>query len=167
MAPHLVSFRGNWDNLSDDVCYIAPEEEHQNRAGEHEKARQKQQQDKDVVERHAHESPAACAKVCESAGLGINEEEYEHIESSADKAAFIRGKYDARRHDEGFRRDRSCFQWRYNRGACCVSRSFKLGKPRREDKNEDKWTSGWFLKGINDWVEARENCDKVDWKQLD
>lgn len=167
MAPHLLSFRGTWDNLSDDVCYIAPDEEAQERAGEHEKGRQKQEKDKNVVERHAHESPASCAKVCEAAGIKINDEEYERAESNVDRGTLIRAKFDERRKDAGFRKNRSCFQWRYNRGACCVSKSFKLGRPRREDKIEDKWSSGWFVNGINDWVDARARCDRVDWKEID
>lgn len=161
-----MSFRGSWDNLSDDVCYIAPDAESQNRAGEHEKHRQKPQKDKKAVERHAHESPASCAKVCEAAGLDINEDEYEGMESNVDRSMHIREKYGQRRKELEFRKERSCFQWRYNRGACCTSRSFKLGSPRREDADENRWTSGWFVKGIDDWVEARAQCDKVAWTKV-
>ena len=166
MAPHLVNFRSSWDNLSDDVCYISHVDTAQVIAGEHEKSRQKEDKDKNAVERAAHESPASCARVCEAAGLDIRDDEYDRIESNVDKSKHIREKFEAARKDQGFRKDRSCFQWRYNRGACCVSRSFKLGRPRREDKEEDKWTSGWFVNGIEDWIEARAQCEKVDWKEV-
>lgn len=166
MAPHVVPFRDAWDNLSDDVCYISRDEEAQKRAGDHEKARQKPENEKNVVERHAHESPATCAKVCEAAGLEIDEYEYERIESNVDRGMHIQARLNERRHDESFKKNRTCFQWRYNRGACCVSRSFRLGRPRREDREEGTWTSGWFLSGVDDWVDAWAQCDKVDWKEV-
>lgn len=165
MAPHLVSFRGDWDNGSDDTCYIGPEDEQQKRAPDHEKGRQKKQNEKNVIERSAHNSAAACSKVCEAAGLDINEEEYESLDSDVMRGLHIHDKYAERRNDKKFRKKRDCFQWKYNKGVCCTSRSFKLGKPKRENNKEDKWTSGWFVKGINDWIDAKGDCDKVAWKE--
>ncbi|EHK27156.1 glycosyltransferase family 31 protein [Trichoderma virens Gv29-8] len=125
-APKMVSFRKDWDNLSDDTCYIAPDEESQKKATQQQRDRQVKEGDKNVVQKYAHNSPAACAKVCEAA-------------------------------------DRKCFQWRFQKNVCCTAKSFKLGKPKKEKNDGDKWTSGWFVRGINDWIETKGECP-VEWK---
>lgn len=166
MSPHLVSLRPEWDNGSDDVCYIASDGESQDKADDKARDRQKPEHEKSFAEKKAHVSPAACAKVCEAAGLDISEEEYTGLTSDVERGQLIHRKYDGKVNSEkgdDFKRNRSCFQWNYHKGACCTSRSFKLGTPKRQSKDDDKWTSGWFVKGINDWINARGECD-VEWK---
>jgi hypothetical protein len=166
MAPHLIPHRDVWDNLSDDTCYVGQDEKEQERAGSLEKNRQKEEKDKNAIEKLAHKSPEACALVCESAGLDVSEDEFNALDSDQARHEFIRQKYDERAPmDTGFKKDRKCFQWRYNRGACCTSRSFKLGKPRKEGREEDKWTSGWFTQGINDWIDTQDACDEPAWRE--
>lgn len=168
MSPYLVSFRRDWDNLSDDTCYLSPDPEAQEHAGGKERDRQKPENEKTPIEKRAHESPAACAKVCEAAGLDLPWEELEKIENDVDRGHFIREHYDQRiAHDEdgGFRRDRSCYQWRYQKGQCCTSKSFRFGATKREGNDEDRWTSGWYVRGIKDWIEARGECTEVEWKE--
>ncbi|RDA90197.1 hypothetical protein CP533_0480 [Ophiocordyceps camponoti-saundersi (nom. inval.)] len=72
VAPHLVRRRNGWDNLSADVCYIAPDAESQRRAGAELRAVQRNQEDKSPVERAAHRGPDACEAVCEAAGLDVD-----------------------------------------------------------------------------------------------
>lgn len=163
-APKMVSYRKDWDNLSDDTCYLAPDEESQKKATGQQRDRQVKEGDKNVVQKYAHNSPAACAKVCEAAGLDIPAEEFEKLETETDRGKLIRAKYDeVASGDVGFKKDRKCFQWRFQKNVCCTSKSFKLGKPKKEKNDGDKWTSGWFVKGINDWIETREDCP-VDWR---
>lgn len=168
MAPYLVSVRRDWDNMSDDTCYIGPDDSDQDRAGDKEKGRQKPQNDKSPVEKNAHVSPAACAKVCESAGLDISEEEFSQLGNEVERGHFIRDQYLRRVEEDkdgNFRRDRSCFQWKYQKGACCTSKNFKLGAPKREEDAENRFTSGWYSKGINDWIEAKGECEEPDWRE--
>lgn len=163
-APKMVSYRKDWDNLSDDTCYIAPDEESQKKATGQQRDRQVKEGDKNVVQKYAHNSPAACAKVCEAAGLDIPTEEFEKLETETDRGKLIRAKYDEKAGgDVGFKKDRKCFQWRFQKNVCCTSKSFKLGKPKKEKNDGDKWTSGWFVKGINDWIETKEECP-LDWR---
>lgn len=165
MQPHLKKLRLDWDNLSDDTCYIGEDEEDQNRADKDARNRQVKEEDKNAIEKRAHTSPAACARVCESAGLGISDDEYNAIEHETERGNFVREKYEERRGDDEFTKDRNCFQWRYHKGACCTAKSFKLGKPRKENSSDKKWTSGWFVKGIEDWIKARGECKSIAWKE--
>lgn len=167
VAPHLVTLRRDWDNLSDETCYVGPAPEEQQRVGDRERERQKPQDQKNAVEAQAHVSSAACSKVCEAAGLDIDANEYGALPNDVDRGRYIRERYENRivgDFDLGFRSQRSCFQWRYQNGACCTSNSIKLGTPKREDGDEKRWTSGWFVRGINDWVEARGTCNEIAWK---
>lgn len=162
----MIPFRLHWDNLSDDICYIGPDAEEQENAGEFEKGRQMKESEKNPVEKRAHISPANCAKVCEADGLDIPEDEFNDLENDVDRGHLIRELYQEKVDADAsgdFRRSRKCFQWRYNQGACCTSRSFKLGKPRHEP-DEGKWSSGWFVRGINDWVQERGECTEVEWR---
>ena len=165
LKPKLSERRDEWDNLADDVCYIGPEPESQGQATDYQKKRQKKEDDKNIIERRAHFSEAHCAKVCQSEGLGINEDDYINMGSEEERSALIQSKYQDRSEDGQFHSARRCFQWRYHKDVCCIARSFKLGKPRREEKPEEKWTSGWFIQGINDWIEAKGEC-QPRWKNL-
>lgn len=138
----MVPLRQGWDNLSDDVCYIASDREAQERARSWEKDQQKPEQEKDAIERRAHESPASCAKVCEPADLATD------------------GPVTLAPTGHG------CFQWRYSHAVCCVGNSFRLGRPRHEIEQEQEWTSGWFLTGIRDWIDAQGECQPIDWEAV-
>lgn len=150
--------------MSDDTCYISPDEKAQEEAGGHEKGRQRKQEEKNPIEKLAHTSRSACALVCESAGLDISQEEFDHLGTDLERSDFVKAKYDEKEGDVDFKKDRKCFQWRYHKGICCTSRSFKFGKPRPEKEKNERWTSGWFVQGIHDWVEARGECDSIAWR---
>ncbi|KAI5462533.1 family 31 glycosyltransferase [Mariannaea sp. PMI_226] len=165
MAPNLVPKREQFDNLSEDTCYIGADEAAQNAAGDREKSRQKKQDDKNPIERQAHQSPEHCSRVCMAEGLGIHQEHYDSLQSDSERFAYLESKYAERSADKGFNGERHCFQWRYHKNTCCVAKSFKLGRPRREEKVEDRWTSGWFVEGINKWIEAKGDCAPA-WKML-
>ncbi|KAF7547104.1 hypothetical protein G7Z17_g7949 [Cylindrodendrum hubeiense] len=164
-APHLVDRRDEWDNLSDDVCYIAPDETAQNEASDHQKSRQKDEKEKNAYERVAHLSPEHCSKVCVADGLRISQEDYDKMENDSEKFALAQSRYDERVKDVNFNRDRQCFQWRYHKNACCVHKSFKLGTSKKESNAEDTWTSGWFEQGINNWIAAKGDCEP-EWKNV-
>lgn len=163
--PQLVRYRKDWDNLSDDICYVGPDEGDQNQAPKIAKERQKKEDEKNPVEKRAHTSPAACAKVCESKGLDIDEAAYAALDTEQARGDLIHAAYDAKANStESFRKGRDCFQWRYQNKACCIAKSFKLGKPRKEKREADTMMSGWFVKGINHWIEAQGDCD-LKWKE--
>ncbi|KAF7549946.1 hypothetical protein G7046_g8176 [Stylonectria norvegica] len=162
-APNLVDHRLDWDNMSDDTCYVGPDASDQARTGDRERERQKPESEKNAIERRAHLSAAACAKVCQAAGLPLNDTIIDGLHTEADRDALIHSMYNTRAGDEDFHRDRQCFQWRYQRGACCTASSFKLGAPKMEEHQDDRWMSGWFVNGINDWIAAKGDCEP-DWK---
>ncbi|UPL01311.1 hypothetical protein LCI18_012245 [Fusarium solani-melongenae] len=162
-APNLKDKRDEWDNLSDDTCFIGPEPDAQAKATDRQKGRQKKEAEKTAVQRRAHQSEELCSKVCEADGLDINEEEFTGLENDGLRAALIRKKYEERRNEKDFHGARKCFQWRYQKGICCIAKSFKQGKPHREAKPEDKAVSGWFVQGINDWITAKGECEPK-WK---
>ncbi|KAJ3534707.1 hypothetical protein NM208_g7434 [Fusarium decemcellulare] len=162
-GPNLKDREDEWDNFSDDVCYIGAEPEAQAKATDHQKSRQKKQDQKSAVEQRAHQSEQHCAKVCEADNLGITPEEYLGRANDEERNALIKERYEQRKDDKAFHESRRCFQWRYQKNVCCVARSFKNGKPRKEQKPEDKWTSGWFTRGINDWIAAKGECEPK-WK---
>ncbi|RDA86764.1 hypothetical protein CP532_1959 [Ophiocordyceps camponoti-leonardi (nom. inval.)] len=155
VAPHLLRRRNGWDNLSADVCYIAPDAESQRRAGAELRAVQRNQEDKSPVERAAHRGPDACEAVCEAADLDV------------DAAAWLARRYEARasRSDKlKFHRARTCFQWRYHAGVCCTSSGVKLGHPRKPPYRGMPWISGWFVRGIDDWADAQGVCEPL-WRE--
>ena len=122
-APQLVSEREDWSNLSQDTCYIAPDEESQGRATEDERKKQAPEDEKNAVERHAHKDKTACSLVCEAEGLNLSVEEYEALETEQ-RGELVRKRYKeqsskSRHWDEG----RNCFQWRYRNGVCCTAKS--------------------------------------------
>lgn len=163
-APKLLPIREDWDNLSEDVCYIGPDDAEQQRASETERARQRPEIWKDPYERRAHLSASDCARVCETESLSVNITLLDSLDTDEERDAMLRDAYYAEAEkDPDFVNGRICFQWRYRHGICCTGSSFKLGVPRHEEKDENRWTSGWFVRGINDWIESKGECD-VEWK---
>ncbi|KAI8629851.1 glycosyltransferase family 31 protein [Xylariaceae sp. FL1651] len=139
IAPKMQDTRENWDNGSDDVCYINPDPDAQERADGQARERQKTEDEMSAIEKEAWKSPENCAKVCES----------EILESDS--------------YDKDVTLGRSCFQYRWHDDVCCTAKSFKFGEPK-DDDSTTKWTSGWYLKGINDWIDATGKCTKPAWK---
>jgi hypothetical protein len=143
IAPKMQKTREDWDNLSDDVCYISPDPGAQERADGQARDRQKKEDEMSGIEKEAWKSPENCAKVCE----------FEISEEDSNKKDKMLG--------------RKCFQYRWHDEVCCTARSFKLGEPKLGFTNDDpktKWTSGWYLEGINDWIDAMGECKKPAWK---
>lgn len=177
--------RKDWDNLSDDVCYINPDPSAQERADGHERGRQKS--DLTAVEKEAWKSPDHCARVCEDEDVPDDdewelppeqilardptEEESAAVSSDTEKAEDTGPSDEAMREQwktqiREKKKSRTCFQYRWHDEVCCTSRSFKLGAPKKkpgQDKSKERWVSGWDLKGINDWIEAVGECE-VEWK---
>ncbi|KAK2589898.1 hypothetical protein QQS21_012425 [Conoideocrella luteorostrata] len=183
VEPHMVYFRKKWDNLSSDTCYIGPDD--QSSAPESVKSKQKEESQKNIIEKYAHRSAATCARVCEAEGLDISAAEFKSLTTQVDRGQFVRQKYEQKaKHDTLFKLNRRCFQWKYEDGVCCTSPHFRLGNPippkekkerdsnEKEDKeeedeedeeNEDAVVSGWFVKGISDWVNTMGDC-ALEWK---
>ncbi|KAF5621005.1 glycosyltransferase family 31 [Fusarium sp. NRRL 52700] len=157
-APQLEAEHDEWDNLSDDACYIGFGPEAQGKATDHQKGRQKKENEKNAIEQHAHRSKEHCAMVCEAENLDISEDDYYNLKDDKERNEMIRSRYSQKKGDKEWHAGRRCFQWRYHNNVCCIARSFKRGKPRKEQKPEEKWTSGWFVQGINDWIEAKGDC---------
>ncbi|KAF5967320.1 glycosyltransferase family 31 [Fusarium coicis] len=162
-APQLEAEHDEWDNLSDDVCYIGFGPEAQGKASDHEKGRQKKENEKNAIEQHAHRSKEHCAMVCEAENLDISEDDYYNLKDDKGRNEMIRSRYSQKKGNKEWHAGRRCFQWRYHNNVCCIARSFKRGKPRKEQKPEEKWTSGWFVQGINDWIDAKGDCTP-EWK---
>lgn len=170
VAPHLISRRRDWNNLADETCYIGPSQAEQDMPGDEERWRQVPHDQKSPVQAEAHTSPDACARVCEADKLDVDPAVYASLADDVSKAQYISRLYNDRvRHAptpedaHQFRLDRSCFQWRYHHGACCTSAGIRLGAPSFEVDEADKWTSGWFLRGIDDWIDARGDCP-AEWQ---
>ncbi|KAI1438369.1 glycosyltransferase family 31 protein [Xylaria sp. CBS 124048] len=144
IAPKMLDTREDWDNLSDDVCYINPDPVAQERANSQDRERQRNEDEMSEVEKEAWRSPEDCAKVCES--------EIPNDGSASRKE----------------RLERECFQYRWHDEVCCTSKSFKLGKPvakpRWEADPRASWISGWYLAGIQDWIDAKGECKRPAWK---
>jgi hypothetical protein len=186
VAPKMLVERENWDNLSDDVCYLNPSATAQERADPLLRGRQKDFNDMNDIEKEAWRSPEYCSKVCKSQDVP-DEEEYEMLQRVVPRAdtdpAHANDTEKAGDTDpsdeyarEAWRNDmiqrkknRTCFQYRWHDEQCCVSSSFKLGMPKaRPDDNDSqfKWMSGWDLKGINDWIDAMGECSQVGWLDM-
>lgn len=155
VAPKMVAAREDWDNLSDDVCYGDPSPEVQMRMDPTLRGRQKPSEELNDVEKEAHLSPDHCARVCS----------YEDDENEA--ASVGEGSEAIRMQSPQKRQlveERQCFQHRYHEGVCCTSKSFKLGAPKTVGApEEEKWYSGWYLKGIEDWISAAGECGEPFW----
>ncbi|TWU70815.1 hypothetical protein ED733_001691 [Metarhizium rileyi] len=162
--PHIAYFRKGWDNLSRGTCYVGPEG--QARVSDRIKTQQKPEAEKTIVEKYAHRSAAACAKVCEAEGLDISDADFSSLQTETARGRFVREKYDKKAgSDILFHLNRRCFQWKYEKGVCFTSPTFTLGWPAGKPgrgTNDHEVTSGWFVKGINDWVDAMGNC-ALDW----
>ncbi|SPJ75138.1 uncharacterized protein FTOL_04869 [Fusarium torulosum] len=156
--PHLKAEHEDWDNLSDDVCYVGFGPEAQAKATDKQRGRQRKENEKNAVEQHAHRSKEHCAMVCESENLDISENDYYGLKNDQERNEMIRSRYDQKKGDKIWHSGRRCFQWRFQNNVCCISKSFKRGKPHKEQKPEQKSTSGWFVKGINDWIDAKGDC---------
>lgn len=178
--------RQNWDNLSDDVCYLNPDPQAQQRADGHFRDRQKKEGEMNEVEKVAWKSWENCAKVCESQDVPDEEEwnmqgifnrenegpgaasNTEIAEDTSPSDAAAREAWKKSMNEK--KRNRSCFQYRWHDEVCCTAKSFKLGAPKTEPDNSDlkaKWVSGWHLKGINEWIDAMGECTNPTWKTPD
>ncbi|TGJ81491.1 hypothetical protein E0Z10_g7273 [Xylaria hypoxylon] len=143
IAPKMRKTRENWDNGSDDVCYINPDPGAQERADGQARDRQRKEDEMSEIEKTAWKSPENCAKVCETE---ISAEDSDNKEKKL---------------------QRNCFQYRWHDEVCCTSKSFKFGEPKPKPAGLDlkaKWTSGWYMEGIKDWIDAMGECTKPAWK---
>ncbi|KAI2627328.1 glycosyltransferase family 31 protein [Hypomontagnella submonticulosa] len=186
IRPKMQVLRQDWDNLSDDVCYLNPDPDAQQRADEHARGRQKKEDEMNEVEKEAWKSWENCAKVCEyqdepdeeewglrgvverdeDAPGRANDTEMAEDSSPSDAAA----RESRKKYMNEKKRNRSCFQYRWHDEVCCTAKSFKLGAPKMapdSGDSKDQWTSGWYLKGINDWIDAMGDCKKPAWKTPD
>ncbi|KAI0896669.1 glycosyltransferase family 31 protein [Annulohypoxylon nitens] len=183
IRPKMQVARQNWDNLSDDVCYINRDPKAQQRADGSLRDRQKDENDMNDVEKEAWKSPENCAKVCGSQDVPDEEEwdlhgvvgrnsndpstanDTEVAEDTSPSDAAAREAWKNSMNEK--KRNRSCFQYRWHEEVCCTAKSFKLGAPKAapdDDNPNGKWVSGWHLKGINDWIDAMGECTKPEWK---
>jgi hypothetical protein len=188
VGPKMTVQRQDWDNLSDDVCYINPDPDVQHRAEDHIRERQKKEEDMSDIEKVAWKSASHCSRVCEDEDVEDEDEwlakqkvvprvstdpekdaataqDTEKAEDSGPSDAAAREQWHKTMSER--KKNRTCFQWRWHDEQCCTARSFKMGapkaKPEKSDNSKDKWVSGWDLKGINDWIDAMGEC-KVAWK---
>lgn len=57
-----------------------------------------------------------------------------------------------------------CFQYRFRNGICAISHSIKHGMSAKPEQEEWlQYRSGWNLKRIQAWVEAHDDCGKVQY----
>ena len=189
IAPKMQDVRHNWDNLSDDVCYINPDPAAQARAEGGLRDRQKKPEDMTHVEKEAWKSPEHCAKVCQEEDVpedweldvaaqkvvprdpsrngedAASANDTEKAEDTGPSDASARQAWHKAMAEK--KRNRTCFQYRWHDEQCCTARSFKLGAPKSapgEGNDRARWVSGWDLKGINDWIDATGECTKPNWK---
>lgn len=63
---------------------------------------------------------------------------------------------------------KECFQFRFHDGICSYQRSFLLGRPmKRENKEDQRWMSGWGVDKIKAWVEENNECREILWPTFD
>ncbi|KAI0017717.1 glycosyltransferase family 31 protein [Xylariomycetidae sp. FL0641] len=182
IAPKMQVSRENWDNLSDDVCYINPDPEAQERIDGQAKERSKVADEMNDVEKEAWMSWQNCAQVCATEDVSEEDEWDRHeayerrhegpamannTEVAEDTSFSDAAAREARKKEmKEKKRNRTCFQYRWHDDVCCTSRSFKLGAPKaapEEGRDKEKWMSGWHLKGIKDWIDAMGECEKPAW----
>lgn len=145
VAPNLVSRRPKWNNLAEQTCFATAKD------GE------------TVIEKQAHESPEACARVCVAEGLEVDEEAYTKLETDEDRDWYLEQRFHRQSKNNDKPPERKCFQWRYKDNKCCISDNIRLGYPVRA-KDEGDATSGWFVEGIQQWVDAHGGCsDGTEW----
>ncbi|KAI1341363.1 hypothetical protein F5Y15DRAFT_354355 [Xylariaceae sp. FL0016] len=181
VRPHMQVLRENWDNLSDDVCYLNPDPAAQENVDGSLRDRMKDKGELNEFETEAWSSPESCAKICASEDIA-DDEDWEHrilarkeantatannTENAGDtdpSDAFVREAWRNTMNEK--KRNRTCFQYRWHDDVCCTSRSFKLGAPKAspgDGEEKARWISGWHLKGINDWIDAMGDCDGPTW----
>ncbi|OTA98813.1 glycosyltransferase family 31 protein [Hypoxylon sp. CI-4A] len=185
IRPKMQVVRENWDNLSDDVCYLNPDPDAQARAESQFRDRQKNNNEMNDVEKEAWKSWESCAKVCDSQdvidedldslGYDLMErnnpgtaDDTEKAEDTSPSDAAARAAWKNAMNEKKL--NRSCFQYRWHNEVCCTARSFKLGAPKMAPATSNpnaQWISGWHLKGINDWIEAKGECTKPEWKRAE
>ncbi|KAK8114968.1 hypothetical protein PG999_007037 [Apiospora kogelbergensis] len=184
ISPKMQDTRQDWDNLSDDVCYINPDPSVQNRAEGHLRDRQKKPEDMTAVEKEAWKSPEHCAKVCQEQDVPEDWEldtkaqkviprDPSHKDQDSANASDTEKAEDTGPSDAAAREAWHKTMAEKRRTAPASStdgttstRSFKLGAPKaapEEGKDKQRWASGWDLKGINDWIDATGECTKVNW----
>ncbi|KAI1085139.1 glycosyltransferase family 31 protein [Whalleya microplaca] len=182
IRPKMQVSRENWDNLSDDVCYLNPDPGAQQRADTQSRERQKKESDLNSVEKEAWRSWEHCAKVCASEDVPEDEDWGQHEIMTRQQDEPVTSSDTVGAEDtspshaparEGWKksmkekkRNRSCFQYSWHDEVCCTAKSFKLGSPKSAPPNNDQkmmWRSGWHLKGINDWIDAMGECKKPAW----
>lgn len=139
VGPHLVPRRPRWNNLAEQRCFEKPDD------------------GLTVVEKHAHESPEACARVCLAEGVPIDADAYEKLETDDERDRYLQQRYRQHSIKAGSASSQTCFSWRYREGRCCTSDKFRLGYPVSA-KKEVNATSGWFVEGINRWIEEDGQC---------
>ncbi|XWW96362.1 hypothetical protein V2A60_004336 [Cordyceps javanica] len=140
VAPNIVPRRPRWNNLAEQRCLAKPDD------GDN------------VVEKHAHESPEACARVCLAEGLSLDTHAYEGLKTDDERDWYLHQRYRHQSSDPNKpSKERTCFSWRYRDGRCCTSDSFRLGYPVAAKKEPDA-TSGWFVDGINRWIHDHGQC---------
>ncbi|KAH8671204.1 hypothetical protein BX600DRAFT_434328 [Xylariales sp. PMI_506] len=186
VAPKMQVMRHDWDNLSDDVCFVNPEME----AEGAERDRQKDESEMTAIEKDAWKSAEHCAKVCaqedvqdeedwdlanmaqhpstEDGGIAASGDmddtemrdengQYNRTDIALDKETWRNAMTEKKK-------NRTCFQYRWHDGVCCTSASFKMGEAKaRPEVEKERWISGWNLKGINDWIAAMGECEP-EWK---
>lgn len=55
--------------------------------------------------------------------------------------------------------NQSCLQYRFHQGICAFSSKIKHGHPtKKEEKDEDRWLSGWNVDRIREWVKTNDHC---------
>lgn len=149
VAPNMVPRRPQWNNLADQHCMEKPEDGGDN-----------------VIEKHAHESAEACARVCLAEGLAVDAEAYEKLKTDDERDWYLQQRYRRQaptNKGSSTSKNRRCFSWRYREGKCCTSDSFRLGYPVAAKKEPDA-TSGWFVDGINRWIQEHGQCSSgTDW----
>lgn len=51
-----------------------------------------------------------------------------------------------------------CMQFRWQDDACAMSKNFRLGNPMEKKEGKQRWSSGWNVKRINQWIKDQGEC---------
>jgi len=201
VSPYLRNHRVDWDNHSEDVCYITPDEVLRRGAPQGAIEHEKKLELQTWVEKHAYRSPYHCSKVCEYEGYGdqllepvqrmngvegdkgeegrpegppTTEDEKEEMDTIGEPDESDLNGQEWENSDnakvlppKNIGKDRKCFQWRYHEGVCCTSKHFSLGRPQRVKPGLQKWHSGWYIQGIQEWIKEAGECKEVLWAKAE
>lgn len=149
VGPNLIARRSQWNNRAEQTCF--------ENAGD----------GNNVIEHHAHESPDACSRVCIAKGLDIDAVAYEMLGTEEERDSYLDNAYNREADKGGVLTERTCFQWRYYMGKCCVSDTFSMGYPSSKYEEGDI-TSGWFVEGIEEWIDEFGQCDEgIKWMEAE